>query len=83
MSKTAGIVIIGNEVLSGKTHDIKGQGIYAYVTLMNGVQPSDELRGELPSAPPTSVIIEPPPPPRTPDTSTPEGRLENAIQSAL
>jgi len=31
----------------GYPHDIKGQGIYAYVTPMLGVQPSDELRNEL------------------------------------
>ena len=28
-------------------HDIKGQGIYAYVTLMTGEQPTEELRKEL------------------------------------
>jgi acetyl-CoA synthetase len=28
-------------------HDIKGQGIYAYVSLMSGVEPSDDLRNEL------------------------------------
>jgi acetyl-CoA synthetase len=31
----------------GYPHDIKGQGIYAYVTLMAGVQPSEDLRKEL------------------------------------
>jgi acetyl-CoA synthetase len=31
----------------GYPHDIKGQGIYAYVTLMEGVETSDELRAEL------------------------------------
>jgi acetyl-CoA synthetase len=31
----------------GYPHDIKGQGIYAYVTLIKGVEPSDELRKEL------------------------------------
>jgi len=31
----------------GYPHDIKGQGIYAYVTLMAGEQPSEELRKEL------------------------------------
>jgi acetyl-CoA synthetase len=31
----------------GYPHDIKGQGIYAYVTLMSGEQPSEELRKEL------------------------------------
>ena len=28
-------------------HDIKGQGIYAYVTPMAGVEPDDDLRAEL------------------------------------
>lgn len=28
-------------------HDIKGQGIYAYVTLMTGIEESEELRAEL------------------------------------
>src|SRR5205823_11849721 len=28
-------------------HDIKGQGIYAYVTLKQGVQPAEALRTEL------------------------------------
>ncbi|HEY5131790.1 MAG TPA: acetyl-coenzyme A synthetase, partial [Bradyrhizobium sp.] len=31
----------------GYPHDIKGQGIYAYVTLMTGEKPSEELRKEL------------------------------------
>jgi acetyl-CoA synthetase len=31
----------------GYPHDIKGQGIYAYVTLMAGEKPSEELRKEL------------------------------------
>jgi acetyl-CoA synthetase len=31
----------------GFPHDIKGQGIYAYVTLVNDVEPSEELRKEL------------------------------------
>jgi acetyl-CoA synthetase len=31
----------------GYPHDIKGQGIYAYVTLMGGEEPSEELRKEL------------------------------------
>ncbi|MDQ2702225.1 MAG: acetate--CoA ligase [Pseudomonadota bacterium] len=31
----------------GFPHDIKGQGIYAYVTLQEGVEPSEGLRGEL------------------------------------
>ena len=31
----------------GYPHDIKGQGIYCYVTLMNDREPSDELMKEL------------------------------------
>ena len=31
----------------GCPHDIKGQGIYAYVTLRTGVEATDELRAEL------------------------------------
>jgi len=28
----------------GYPHDIKGQGIYCYVTLMDGVEPTEDLR---------------------------------------
>jgi acetyl-CoA synthetase len=38
---------VAESAVVGYPHDIKGQGIYAYVTLMNGVEPSDELRAEL------------------------------------
>jgi acetyl-CoA synthetase len=38
---------VSEAAVVGYPHDIKGQGIYAYVTLMAGVQPSDELRKEL------------------------------------
>ena len=31
----------------GYPHDIKGQGIYAYVTLMSGVEGTDDLLDEL------------------------------------
>jgi acetyl-CoA synthetase len=31
----------------GFPHDIKGQGIYVYVTLISGVEPSERLRAEL------------------------------------
>src|ERR1700761_8013497 len=31
----------------GYPHDIKGQGIYAYVTLMAGTEPTDQLRKDL------------------------------------
>jgi acetyl-CoA synthetase len=38
---------VSEAAVVGYPHDIKGQGIYAYVTLMNGVEPSDALRKEL------------------------------------
>ena len=38
---------VAEAAVVGYPHDIKGQGIYAYVTLMEGVQESDELLGEL------------------------------------
>jgi acetyl-CoA synthetase len=38
---------VSEAAVVGYPHDIKGQGIYAYVTLMNGVTPSEELRKEL------------------------------------
>ncbi|WP_428544916.1 acetate--CoA ligase [Profundibacter sp.] len=40
-------VNVAEAAVVGYPHDIKGQGIYAYVTLMNGVEPSDELRKDL------------------------------------
>ncbi|RLQ20481.1 acetate--CoA ligase [Seongchinamella sediminis] len=38
---------IAEAAVVGFPHDIKGQGIYAYVTPMQGVEPSDQLRQEL------------------------------------
>ena len=38
---------VAETAVVGYPHDIKGQGIYAYVTLMAGEQPSDELKKEL------------------------------------
>jgi acetyl-CoA synthetase len=38
---------VSEAAVVGYPHDIKGQGIYAYVTLMTGVEPSDALRKEL------------------------------------
>jgi len=38
---------VAEAAVVGYPHDIKGQGIYAYVTLMRGVEPGDELRKEL------------------------------------
>jgi acetyl-CoA synthetase len=38
---------VSEAAVVGYPHDIKGQGIYAYVTLMTGVQPTEELRREL------------------------------------
>jgi acetyl-CoA synthetase len=38
---------VSEAAVVGYPHDIKGQGIYAYVTLMAGEKPTDELRKEL------------------------------------
>ena len=38
---------VAESAVVGYPHDIKGQGIYAYVTLKNGEHPSDDLRSEL------------------------------------
>ena len=38
---------VAEAAVVGYPHDIKGQGIYAYVTLMNGVEPTPELRRAL------------------------------------
>lgn len=38
---------VAEAAVVGYPHDVKGQGIYAYVTLMSGVDPSEELRKEL------------------------------------
>ncbi len=39
--------MVSEAAVVGYPHDIKGQGIYAYVTVMAGVEPSEELRKEL------------------------------------
>jgi acetyl-CoA synthetase len=38
---------VAEAAVVGFPHDIKGQGIYAYVTLIDGVEESDDLRKEL------------------------------------
>ncbi len=38
---------VAEAAVVGCAHDIKGQGIYAYVTLVAGAEPSEALRGEL------------------------------------
>ena len=38
---------VAESAVVGYPHDIKGQGIYAYVTLIEGVEPTDELHAEL------------------------------------
>lgn len=40
-------VKVAEAAVVGYPHDIKGQGIYAYVTLMNDEEPTEELRKEL------------------------------------
>ena len=38
---------VSEAAVVGYPHDIKGQGVYAYVTLMSGTEPVDSLRNEL------------------------------------
>ncbi len=38
---------VAESAVVGYPHKVKGQGIYAYVTLMNGVEPTEELRRDL------------------------------------
>ncbi|MHA5682948.1 AMP-binding enzyme, partial [Pseudomonas aeruginosa] len=38
---------VAEAAVVGMQHDIKGQGIYVYVTLNSGVEPSEALRQEL------------------------------------
>ena len=38
---------VAESAVVGYPHDIKGQGIYAYVTLIEGCEPSDKLAAEL------------------------------------
>ncbi len=46
-SALVGHVRVAEAAVVGYPHDIKGQGIYAFVTLKQGVSGSDELRKEL------------------------------------
>jgi acetyl-CoA synthetase len=46
-SSLVGNTHVAEAAVVGYPHDIKGQGIYAFVTLKAGVQPSDDLRKEL------------------------------------
>ncbi len=38
---------VAEAAVVGYPHDIKGVGIYAFVTLKTGVEPSEELKREL------------------------------------
>ncbi|MFJ4143967.1 acetate--CoA ligase [Pseudomonas sp. NPDC089734] len=38
---------IAEAAVVGYPHDVKGMGIYAFVTLINGIEPSDALKAEL------------------------------------
>jgi len=38
---------VAEAAVVGYPHDVKGQGIYAYVTLMEGISPDDSLKDEL------------------------------------
>jgi acetyl-CoA synthetase len=46
-SSLVGHSSVSEAAVVGFPHDIKGQGIYAYVTLKNGVTPSEPLKTEL------------------------------------
>ncbi|HRQ61348.1 MAG TPA: acetyl-coenzyme A synthetase, partial [Alphaproteobacteria bacterium] len=38
---------VAEAAVVGFPHDIKGQGIYAYVTLVSGFEPSDDMKKEI------------------------------------
>ncbi len=38
---------VAEAAVVGFPHEIKGQGIYAYVTLMTGIEPSDEIHSNI------------------------------------
>ncbi len=46
-SALAGHPKVAEAAVVGFPHDLKGQGIYAYVTLRGGIEPSEDLRREL------------------------------------
>jgi acetyl-CoA synthetase len=60
---------VAEAAVVGFPHDIKGQGIYAYVTLNAGVTPSDDGSAR-PSSPRSATKSAPSPPP-TPSSSPP------------
>ena len=38
---------VSESAVVGYPHEVKGQGIYAYVTIMDGIEPTEELKAEL------------------------------------
>jgi acetyl-CoA synthetase len=46
-SALVGHAAVAEAAVVGAPHEIKGQGIYAYVTLKSGIEPSEELRRQL------------------------------------
>jgi acetyl-CoA synthetase len=46
---------VAEAAVVGYTHEIKGEGIYAFVTLMTGIEPSDEIKSSILSSV-TSII---------------------------
>ena len=38
---------VAESAVVGYEHNIKGQGIYCYVTLMTGIEPNEQLKNEL------------------------------------
>ena len=55
---------VAEAAVVGYPHEIKGQGIYVYVTLMEGIAPSDELKAEL----------------RIPETQAKDVQLDQAVE---
>ena len=39
--------LVSEAAVVGYPHDVKGQGIYAYVTLLVGTEPSDDIKKEI------------------------------------
>jgi acetyl-CoA synthetase len=46
-SALVGHPTVAEAAVVGYPHDVKGQGIYAYVTLKSGAEPSEDLKGDL------------------------------------
>ena len=61
---------VAEAAVVGYPHDIKGEGIYVYVTLKDGAQPTVELQVSATPLPPSSPDLPPSPPDRLSPTAT-------------